>query len=142
MTRSHCRLWTHAVFVTKNREQSIVRKAEDEIYNHLYEQLRRRECVPLIINGMPNHVHLLYLSNYKIAPMEIFQKVKGETSFWINKNKVLPTHFSWQDGSYSTSVGEKEVAAVKNYIANQKMHHAKKSFQEECDDFFRDYDAD
>lgn len=93
MTRSYCRLWVHAVFVTKNREALINTDVEHLIHNHLAEQLRRHECVPLIVNGMPDHVHLLFLTNYKLSLADIFQKVKGETSYWINSNKMLPHRF-------------------------------------------------
>lgn len=139
MTRSFCRLWTHAVFVTKHREALIDKDAEVRIYNHLSEQLRRYECVPLIINGMPEHIHLLFQTNYKMALADIFQKVKGETSFWINKNGILKNKFSWQDGSFACGISEDDVASVKTYIANQKLHHAKKTFRQEYEEFIAVY---
>ena len=139
MTRSFCRLWVHAVFVTKERAPFIAQEAEHLIYDHLAQQLRRYECVPLIINGMPDHVHLLFLQNYKMSLAEIFHKVKGETSFWINSKGILPTRFTWQDGSGGFTVSEQNVAMIKNYIRNQKSHHAKKTFQQEYEEFLREY---
>ena len=65
--------------------------------------------------------------------------IKGESSFWINKNKLSQEHFAWQDGYFAVSVSESKIELVRNYIKKQETHHRKKSFQEEYDEFIEKY---
>ena len=48
-------------------------------------------------------------------------------------------HFEWQDEYFAVSISESGVNAVREYIKNQETHHAKKSFQEEYDEFMKKY---
>ena len=66
------------------------------------------------------------------------QLLKGESSFWINKNNHLfpclnGDKFAWQEEYYALSVSKSVLNNVRNYIKNQEEHHKKKSFQNECD---------
>jgi REP element-mobilizing transposase RayT len=68
--------------------------------------------------------------------------LKGESSYWINKNKLIKTKFEWQDEYFAVSVSESAVKKVRDYIKNQEEHHRKKSFQEEYNEFMRVYGFD
>ena len=70
---------------------------------------------------------------------EIMQLIKGESSHWINKNKLSVGKFAWADEYYAVSVGESQIASVRNYIKTQETHHRKFTWEEECDDFFEKY---
>lgn len=61
--------------------------------------------------------------------------IKGESSYWINKNKLTRTKFEWQDEYIALSVSESFVKKVRNYISNQEKHHIKKSFTDEYKGF-------
>ena len=65
--------------------------------------------------------------------------IKGESSFWINKNQLKKERFEWQDEYFAVSVSESKIDAVRNYIKNREEHHNKKSFQEEYDAFILRY---
>jgi putative transposase len=127
------------VFSTKHRQALISPKAEPLLYHYLSDQLKKCECLPIAINGMPDHVHLLFLSNYKMSLADIMKQVKGSSSFWMNKNKIIPEYFGWQDSFGATSVSEQNVAIVKRYVQNQKVHHTKQRFQEEYDAFIAEH---
>lgn len=66
---------------------------------------------------------------------KIIQLIKGESSFWINKNQLTKERFEWQDEYFAVSVSESVVDKVRDYIKNQEIHHQKKTFQEEYDEF-------
>ncbi len=100
------------------------------------EQLVETGCTPRIINGMPDHIHLLFLLNQQLSIAEVIKQVKGNTSHWINEQSILPGKFSWQTGYGAFSVSEFQLERVYHYIRNQKQHHQKKSFIEEYDEFF------
>ena len=63
------------------------------------------------------------------------QLIKGESSFWINKNRLCRTKFEWQDEYFAVSVSESTLESVRKYIANQEEHHRKRSFDDEFEDF-------
>ena len=65
------------------------------------------------------------------------QLIKGESSFWINKNRLCKTRFEWQDEYFAASVSESIVGNVRKYIANQEEHHRGKSFDEELAGFMK-----
>ncbi len=47
--------------------------------------------------------------------------------------------FGWQDEYFAVSVGESQVETLRQYIRNQHIHHQKKTFQQEYDEFVRVY---
>lgn len=67
------------------------------------------------------------------------QLIKGESAFWINKNKLTKQKFEWQDEYFAVSVSESMIDRVRNYIKHQEEHHSKKSFQEEYEQFISKY---
>jgi len=84
---------------------------------------------PLIINGEPDHVHMLIRLRPTHSASEIMRLVKTNSSRWL-REKHSP-RFAWQTGYGVFSVSESNVAAVSAYIADQHEHHKKHSFQEE-----------
>jgi REP element-mobilizing transposase RayT len=67
------------------------------------------------------------------------QLIKGESSYWINKNNLIQQKFEWQDEYFAVSVSESGITSVRNYIINQEEHHRKSFFQEEYDNFIAEY---
>ncbi len=63
------------------------------------------------------------------------QLIKGESSYWINKQNMCKRKFEWQDEYFAASVSESMVEKVRDYINNQEEHHKKKSFQDEYAQF-------
>jgi len=44
------------------------------------------------------------------------QLIKGESSFWINKNNLTKTNFEWADEYYAVSISESHINKVRDYI--------------------------
>jgi REP element-mobilizing transposase RayT len=70
---------------------------------------------------------------------KVMQLIKGESSYWINKNRLTKEKFEWQDEYFAVSVSESMLDKVRDYIKNQEEHHRKKTFQEEYDEFISKY---
>jgi REP element-mobilizing transposase RayT len=135
MSHSYNKIWIHAIYSTKNRFPLINPAVEKQIHEHMREQLIENGCPVRIINGMPDHVHLLFLQNPKTAITDIIKQVKGNTSHWINEQNLIQDKFSWQTGYAAYSVSESQLERVFQYIKNQKEHHLKKTFTQEYDEF-------
>jgi putative transposase len=135
MPHSYYKIWLHLIFSTKDRQPILHTSVENKVYDHLRSQLIEMQCPVRIINGMPDHVHLLFLQNPKMAITEIVKQIKGNSSHWINSENIIHEKFAWQTGYAVYSVSESQLDKVYNYIKNQKEHHNKKSFQEEFEEF-------
>jgi putative transposase len=84
-----------------------------------------------VVNGMPDHVHLLFLQNPSRAMTEIIKNIKGNSSHWINQNELCDLPFSWQTGYAAFSVSDEILDRVCRYVANQKLHHESETFMGE-----------
>ena len=110
---------------------------EQQVYNFMRNQFVESGCQVRIINGMPDHVHCLFLLNPKKAIAEVIKQVKGSTSHYINEQNLTSDSFAWQTGYASFSVSESLLQMVFKYIMNQKQHHLKKTFLQEFDEFVK-----
>jgi REP element-mobilizing transposase RayT len=78
----------------------------------------------------------------KIALMKLVEQLKSNSSKWIKTKGIEFEKFYWQDGYGAFSVKSSEVDVVVNYIANQKAHHDKKTFQDEYLLFLKKYNVE
>jgi putative transposase len=65
--------------------------------------------------------------------------VKGDSSEFINKEKLTKVKFQWQSGYAAFSNSHSQIDKVVNYILNQKEHHKKICFNEEYLAFLEKY---
>lgn len=137
---SWIRVWVHMVFSTKNR-YPFLRPPEirNEVFNHISENAKKKNVFLEAVGGYKEHVHCLISLNREMSISKTAQLIKGESSFWINKEKLISEHFKWQDDYWAVGVSESHVIDVKNYIANQEEHHKFKTFTEEVDEFMKKY---
>lgn len=137
MSHSFNKLWIHAIWATKERIPLINSVAEPKIHQFISEQFRESGCPVRIINGMSDHIHCLFLLNPQKSITEVIKQVKGSSSHYINQNDLTGEKFSWQTGYAAYSVSESIVEKVFTYIKNQKIHHQKKSFSQEYEEFLK-----
>ena len=103
------------------------------------ENARLKNIYIDFINCEPEHVHVSISLGSDQTISKVAQLIKGESSNWINKNKLITGHFEWQDEYIAVSVSESQINKVRDYIKNQKEHHRKKSFAEEYEEFTKKY---
>ena len=137
MSHSFYKIWLHVVFSTKDREPIITIDKEKLVHDYLSEQLIESGCPVRIINGMPDHMHLLFLQNPQKSVSEIVKQIKGASSHWINHEKIFNMAFTWQTGFGVFSVSESQLEKAYNYIKNQKEHHKRRTFNQEYDEFIK-----
>lgn len=142
MPHSFNKIWIHAIWATKERRPLLSVEIEAKVYALITDELKESECPPIIINGMPDHVHALFLLNPKKSISEVMKQIKGASSYQINQSNLMPEKFAWQTGYAAYSVSESGKGKVVDYIKNQKTHHTKRTFQDEYDEFIRLYGLD
>ena len=98
MSHSFTKIWIHSIWSTKNREPLITPNVEITIHNNVRDEFAKSACHIEIVNGMPEHVHSLFLLNPKKRIIEVLQQVKGGSSHTITHNNLIAGKFSWQTG--------------------------------------------
>ena len=63
--------------------------------------------------------------------MKLLEEVKSHSSKWFKTKADYLKSFYWQDGYGAFSVNPADIDRVIAYIANQKVHHSKVTFQDE-----------
>ncbi len=134
MPHSFNKIWIHAIWSTKERQPLISYTVENKIHNFLREELIELGCPVRTINGMPDHVHSLFLLHPQKSVIDVIKYAKGSSSHSINDQNLIQKKFSWQTGYAAYSVSESQLKRVFQYIKNQKRHHQKKTFLQEYDD--------
>ena len=139
MPQSLVKILVHIVFSTKNREHLILPDAEDGLYRYISGIVEGNKARLIIANGTTDHSHFL-VSLGKNDVSELIGDMKRDSSLWAKKNGIPDLY--WQRGYGAFSIGQSQVPAVTRYIANQKIHHATQSYQDEFRELCQKYDVD
>ncbi len=142
MANTFSSLHYHLVFSTKNREPWIASTIEERVWRYIGGIARKHKMTALQVGGIEDHIHALVTAPPKIAPCEIAQLLKGESSKWIHDEFSRLKGFSWQDGYGAFTVSKSNIPQLIKYIQNQREHHRKKTFQEEYREFLNAYGID
>lgn len=142
MGQSLVKQYTHIVFSTKYRKPMILPAVEDELYAYLGGICKNLECYPIQIGGYTDHIHILCNLSKKIALMKLLEELKAHSSKWMKTLDSSLNNFYWQNGYGASSVNPYQVDKVIAYIQNQKVHHAKKTFQMEYRAFLKKYEVE
>jgi len=135
MPQSLARLHIHLVFSTKNREPWITPGIHEALHAYMATVLQNLGCAPVLINSVEDHVHLLFDLSRSVSISRVVEDVKKSSSKWIKTTGSVFNRFAWQAGYGAFAVSKSNVETVRIYIANQREHHRKKTFQEEFRQF-------
>ncbi len=133
------KVWIHLVWSTKNREPYLKDSIRQKVFQHIRENSIKKEIYLDFVNGYKDHIHCLISLGVDQTISKTVQLIKGESSFWINKEGLIEERFEWQDEYFAVSVSESGVDRVRDYIKNQEEHHRHKTFQQEYDEFISRY---
>ncbi|MFH1196162.1 MAG: transposase [bacterium] len=136
---SFIKIMVHSSWSTKNRELMITQDLKPIIINHILDNAKIKYIYIDTINCVSDHIHLLLSLGVDQTISKVLQLIKGESSFWVNNQKITKYKFEWQDDYFAISVSESVLEKVRTYIRNQEEHHRKKTFMEEYEEFIKKY---
>jgi len=142
MAHTYTNLLTHIVFSTRDRKATLEPELKARLFPYMGGILRELDAVPLLINGPTDHVHILAVLPAKLAPAEILNKLKSNSSGWVHKTFPLRRDFAWQTGYAAFGVSPSQKQTVLDYITNQEEHHRKFSFKEELVAFLKKHEVE
>ena len=134
---SYTKVMIHFICSTKNRIPIITSELKLLLLLHIKENSKTKEIFIDTLNCVDDHIHLLISLGTEQTISKIAMLIKGESSFWINKQKLIKQKFEWQDEYIALSVSESAIDKVRQYILNQEEHHKKKTFNQEYDEFLK-----
>ncbi|MEM6396661.1 MAG: IS200/IS605 family transposase [Bacteroidota bacterium] len=151
MPRSYSRIILHAGFSTKYRQPMIGEEIEAGLYAIMGNELKKHGCVPIVIGGVSDHVHVLFAMSRTKTVAQVMQSVKAVSSYWLRRQGEKYETFRWQNSYFIFSADYRKMDGLIQYILDQKAHHGqnneKLDFKAEYEKMLRafgfaDFDSD
>lgn len=142
MGQSLSKLFVHIVFHTKNEHVFIKNEHKKELYAYIGAIIKDNGSIPILINGVEDHVHILCVMSKNISLAKFVEEIKRHSSRWIKSRDEHYRLFAWQNGYSGFSVSSSVVEKTKLYIQNQESHHRKMTFKEELIAFLKEFKVD
>lgn len=124
-------MYVQVVFAVRGRRAAIDKAWKDELYRYIAGIIKEKGQKSIIVNGMPDHVHLFIGQKPSIALSDLVRDVKNNSSKFINERNWLNDKFSWQEGFGAFSYSQSQIKSVYDYILSQEEHHKQKTFKDE-----------
>ncbi|GAB62739.1 transposase [Candidatus Jettenia caeni] len=142
MAGTFSQIYIQVVFTVKGWENLIGKEWKDELHKYIAGIIKGREQKPIIVNGMPDHIHAFVGLRPAMAISDLVRDIKNNSSNFINEKKLVKGKFSWQEGYGAFSYSHSHIQNVYDYILNQEEHHRKKTFREEYIDFLKKFEIE
>ncbi len=125
-------IYYHLVFSTKNRAHLLKKVIKDALCSYIVGCSDPSNVIVIRVNGMSDHIHLLIGVNTGDFNLSTYvRELKKSTNKFLNFQKGLYGDFAWQNGYFACTVSAKDVEGVKQYIAQQELHHTTMSLDNE-----------
>jgi REP element-mobilizing transposase RayT len=119
------------VFSTKNREHSLEKENQKELYKYIWGVLKNKNCHLYQIGGVTDHIHILTHLHPNISLSSLIKDIKLSSSEQIKKNNLFANFKGWQEGYGAFTYSIKEKDNLIKYIKAQEEHHKTKTFVNE-----------
>ncbi|WP_225034654.1 IS200/IS605 family transposase [Winogradskyella sp. SM1960] len=141
MPNTYTQIHIQTVFAVQNRQSLIRGRWRAELYKYITGIIQNNNHKVLQINGMADHIHILFGMRPTQSLSELMKQVKQDSSKWINNKGLVNGRFSWQSGYGAFSYSKSEIPVIINYIKNQEEHHKQVAFQDEYLKLLQDFDV-
>ena len=131
-------MYVQLVFAVQNRNALLRKDIRPRVFEYMSGILTNLKHKSIIVNGTISHVHILFGLSPSVSVSDTVHDLKRSSSLFINKEKLCPGRFNWQEGYGGFSYSRSQINDVYNYIANQETHHLKKTFQQEYIDYLNE----
>lgn len=118
----------HIVWVTKYRKPILIGDIESDIREYLLETLKSLDRIPIAIEIMPDHIHLLVDCKPQLRLSDAIKILKGNTARGLflkhpEMKKQLGGGHLWNPSYFVATVSDRTLEQVKHYINSQKTEY-------------------
>lgn len=142
MSNTYTQIHLQCVFAVRYRDAVINPSWKERLHNYIIAIIQNNGHKVLAINSMPDHLHLFFGMRPNQSLSDLIQLVKGDSSEWINKQKLVAGKFRWQEGYGAFSYSKSHTNAVVKHVLEQEKHHHKKTFLEEYTELLQKFEID
>jgi putative transposase len=142
LANTYTQLYIHCVFAVKYRAAMLDTHWDQRLRLYITAIVQNNKHKMIAINNVADHLHLFIGLHPEQSISAMMQLVKGDSSEWINKEKLTKIKFQWQAGYGAFSYARSQVDAVAKYIMNQQEHHKKESFKDEYLKLLKSFDVE
>ena len=141
MPGTFSQIYIQIVFAVKGRANLIAPAWKTEMYKYISGIIKGKGQKPIIVNGMPDHIHI-FVGLRPVKPIsDLVRDIKNNSSNFINDQGFVKGKFAWQEGYGVFSYSHSHIGNVYNYILNQERHHQKETFKEEYLDLLKEFEV-
>ena len=120
------------VFGGKYRSKFLQENAQDQLFAYIGGILKNMGCIPYIVGGHIDHLHLVFSATGKYYIGKIVQNIKiSSNAFMHDRTELFPDLINWQVGYGAFSYQRSKLNVLIEYVKTQKFHHETVSFKEE-----------
>lgn len=141
MANTYTQLYIQCIFAPKFRAAMLQPQWDERLRKYISTIAKTNNHKMIAINNMPDHLHLFVGLNPTQSISEMMRIIKGDSSEWINKEKLTVRKFQWQEGYGAFSYSRSQVDAVAKYIMNQQEHHRKITFLDEYKNMLKKFEV-
>lgn len=85
MANTYTQIHIQTVFAVQNRQSLIKPEWKNELYKYITGIVQNYNHKVLQINGMPDHIHILFGMRPTQSLSDLMKQLKQDSSKWINK---------------------------------------------------------
>ena len=93
MANTYSQLYIQIVFAVKGRQNLICNQWKDELYKYITGIVTNEGQKLIVINGMPDHVHILMGLKPNKALSDLVRDIKANSSRFINEKRWINSKF-------------------------------------------------
>lgn len=135
-------IYIQIVFAVKGRENLIANSWKTELHKYIAGTIKGLGQKPIIVNGMPDHIHAFVGLKPVMAISDLVRDIKNNATNFVNEHHLVKGKFAWQESYGAFSYSHSHIGNVYNYILNQEKHHQKKTFKQEYIDFLKKFEIE
>ena len=90
MANTYTQIHIHVIFAVQNRMSIIKDSWQEELYKYITGVVQRKGHKMLVINGMPDHLHMLIGLRPIESLSDLIKDVKGFSSKCRNTKPLVP----------------------------------------------------
>lgn len=123
MPGTFSQIYIQVVFAVHGRQNLIRKEWKDELHKYMAGIIKGKEQKPIIVNGMPDHIHAFIGLKPSMAVSDLVRDIKNNSTNFINGKKWVMGKFSWQEGYGAFSYSYSQIETVYNII--KRKHFGK-----------------
>jgi REP element-mobilizing transposase RayT len=124
MHQTRVAVFVHVTWGTWDRLPLLTGEVERAVHRALSDGCEELGAQVIAVGGVDDHIHLLVRLPASISLAELMRRIKGASAHLVTHQVAPGEFFRWQGGYGAFSVSPRHLARVRDYIADQRDHHA------------------